>query len=182
MEGLNIPIAILMPFKLKLENCIGEIMKTIAINENNLAFLKRLKKEKRLKSLNDVIEFLIRQYQSLQIKEAPKEAPETKSPDNPFEFAQNNPCPFRTIIKAKSGGFYVLCAETKKIPLEACITRQKRYLQFNKKCKPIGLKPKPKPQSKPMKTRIYRDEFESAYYPDYTDSDAYFRDDWGLEY
>jgi predicted CopG family antitoxin len=161
-------------------------MKTIAISENNLAFLKRLKREKRQKSLDDVIAFLIQHYQktlnvdvSKDAEKLPKDSKNVQSlPENPFDFAQNNPCPFRTIIKGKSG-FFVLCAETKKIPLEACITRQKRYLQFEKKCKPIGYKPKLKAQSKPMKTRIYRDEFESAYYPD---SDSYYRDDWGNEF
>lgn len=96
-------------------------------------------------------------------------------PDNPLQFVEDNPCPYRTIIKDKSG-FIVLCAETKKIPLEACITRQKRYIQFNKKCIPIGFKPKPKSKPQTQKTRIFRDEFERAYYPD---SENYYRDDWG---
>jgi predicted CopG family antitoxin len=154
-------------------------MKTIAISENNLAFLKRLKREKRKKSLDDVLALLIEVFQKANVQNVNVEKPQNVEAFNPFEFAQNNPCPFRTIIKGKSGGFYVLCAETKKIPLEACITRQKRYLQFEKKCKPIGYKPKPKGQNKPMKTRIYKDEFESDYYPNYMDSDAFFRDDWG---
>lgn len=160
-------------------------MKTIAISEINLSFLKRLKREKRKSSLDDVISLLIETYQKFESQDKPKES--QSLPDvqnipqafNPFEFAQNNPCPYRTIIKCKSG-FMVLCAETKKIPLEACITRQKRYLQFNKKCIPIGReKPKKPHANKPMRTRIYRDEFESAYYPNYVDSDDYFHDDWG---
>ena len=51
-------------------------------------------------------------------------------------------CPYRTLLKDGN----VLCAETKKIPLEACITRQKRYLHFERSCKPIGMERKRRPR------------------------------------
>jgi hypothetical protein len=75
---------------------------------------------------------------------------------NPFEFAESHPCPYRTLLKDSRE---VLCAETKRIPLDACATRQKRYQHFEKSCVPIGMKKKTpfQPRSNSQaETRPYR--------------------------
>lgn len=146
----------------------------IAVNEDVKLQLEALKRKLRKKNMSEVLKFLIASYDAYQQNQNQNEVKENQN--NPYEFAQKNPCPYRTLIKSRDG-FYVLCAETKKIPLEACVTRQKRYLAFEKKCFPISLskKPKAKPQ-KPMRTKIYRDEFERDYYPD---NDSYYSDTWG---
>ena len=45
-----------------------------------------------------------------------------------------NECPYRSIVVGNKG-FEVYC-DTKKIPAEVCLTRQKRYLHFNRNCYP----------------------------------------------
>jgi len=47
-------------------------------------------------------------------------------------------CPYRTLLKDGN----VLCEEKHKIPLQACINRQKRYVHMGKKCRPIGRRPR----------------------------------------
>jgi len=146
---------------------------SIKISEYTKALLKKIKKQRRKKNLDDVILFLIQCFENQSQNQAQSQNQNEDS--NPYVYAQNHPCPYRTLIKTEND-FVVLCAETRRIPLLACVTRQKRYVEFNRKCKPIGReKVKPKP-SKPMKTRVYRDDFESDYYPI---NDDYFKDDWG---
>lgn len=68
------------------------------------------------------------------------DAREYGNTESPLEFAHQHPCPYRTLFLDKT----VLCMENKKVPLEACVNRQKRYVHFQLKCVPIGYKPKPK--------------------------------------
>jgi hypothetical protein len=110
-------------------------------------------------------------------KDQPKEPTENESKENPFEFARQNPCPYRTVVQEK-GKFLVLCAEQDKIPLEACVTRQKRFLHMERKCKPLSYRPpikrwQQRAQQEP-RTKIYRGD--SDYF---NPSDDYFKDDWG---
>jgi hypothetical protein len=110
-------------------------------------------------------------------KDQPKEPTENESKENPLEFAHQNPCPYRTVVQEK-GKFLVLCAEEDKIPLEACVTRQKRFLHMERKCKPLSYKPpikrwQQRAQQEP-RTKIYRGD--SDYF---NPSDDYFKDDWG---
>ena len=51
------------------------------------------------------------------------------------------PCPYRTLLKDGN----ILCEEKHKIPLIACITRQKRYIAMERKCRPVG---RPRPSSR----------------------------------
>jgi hypothetical protein len=60
------------------------------------------------------------------------------------------PCDYRTIVKDHEGRTFVLCAETHKIPLEACLTRQRRYEKVP--CEPIGQKVKTESGSEPWTT------------------------------
>jgi hypothetical protein len=67
--------------------------------------------------------------------------PQQEQPKAPsvFEHFQDNPCPYRAIVKAKDNSFSVYC-ETKKIPAEVCITQQKRYLAVDRTCRPLSKK------------------------------------------
>lgn len=71
--------------------------------------------------------------------------PQPKAP-SVFEHFQEQPCPYRAIVKEKSGSFSVYC-DTKKLPPEVCIVRQKRYLHFNRNCYPETKKKKPRPHT-----------------------------------
>ena len=55
-------------------------------------------------------------------------------------------CPYRTLLKDGN----ILCEEKHKIPLIACITRQKRYIAMERKCRPVG-RPRP-PRRKRRRT------------------------------
>lgn len=74
-----------------------------------------------------------------------KIAPTKEQPKLPsvFEHFQEHPCPYRAIVKEKSGSFSVYC-DTKKLPAEVCITRQKRYLHFDRNCRPESKAKKPR--------------------------------------
>jgi hypothetical protein len=84
-------------------------------------------------------------------------APETESP---LDFASEHPCPYRTLVNVKGNAAetHILCSETDKLPLAACITRQKRYLHFERSCRPLKQdKEKPaKPQREQIRTRAFK--------------------------
>ena len=84
----------------------------------------------------------------------PSEKPETPAP-SPLDFVEQHECHYRATVKEKDGSFSIYC-DTKKIPLEVCITRQKRFLFMKKNCKPIGYKP-------PQKQRTQQDHRTRPY-------------------
>lgn len=75
--------------------------------------------------------------------------------ENPSELPK---CVYRTDL----GDGNILCKELKKVPLAACLTRQKRYVHMGHNCRPIGEKPKRTPKKYEDKskwfdnTKIYR--------------------------
>lgn len=79
---------------------------------------------------------------------------------SPLVFAQEHPCPYRTLVNVKGNAAesHILCSETDKLPLVACITRQKRYLHFERSCRPLKQdKEKPaKPQRQQPTTRPFK--------------------------
>lgn len=81
---------------------------------------------------------------------------------SPLAFAQEHPCPYRTLVNMKGNAdeTQVLCAETDKLPLAACITRQKRYLHFEHSCQPLAkqriLEKMTKPQRQQPTTRPFK--------------------------
>jgi hypothetical protein len=145
-------------------------------SEDVANFILDYQKKHKLKNVDDALKLIIQRLQYLE--DLALEQKEQQA-ENPIEWLNQNPCPYRTLIQEKEG-FSILCAEKHRLPLQACMTRQKRYLQFNRKCRPIGMeKPKKAWQKKiEPKTRTWKphDEFEQAYYPDREDT---FRDDWG---
>lgn len=82
--------------------------------------------------------------------------------ESPLAFAQEHPCPYRTLgnVKGNAAETQVLCAETDKLPLAACITRQKRYLHFEHSCQPLAkqriLEKMTKPQRQQPTTRPFK--------------------------
>lgn len=146
------------------------------LSEDVETFIRNFQQKHKLKNIDDALRLIIQRLQYLEdlALEKQKEPQET---ENPLEFIQNHPCNYRAIRKTKEG-FEIYC-DDKKIPLEVCIQRQKRYLYTNRICIPKSLallRKRLQKQKQPQKTRIYRDEFEKAYYPD---SEDYYRDDWG---
>jgi hypothetical protein len=152
------------------------------------SFIEQYKEKHKLKNVDDALKLIIQRLQYLEdlALEAQKEP---QQPDNPIEWIEKHPCPYRTIYALpyrsndpkdpKDGNFIVSCAEKKHISIWECMTRQKRYLEFNRKCRPIGMENKKRAWQKRTeqqpKTRTWKpDEFERAYY-----SDDYFREDWG---
>ena len=62
-------------------------------------------------------------------------------------------CPYRTLLKDGN----ILCEEKHKIPLRACITRQKRYIAMERKCRPVG-RPRPASRRRPRRTASQADK------------------------
>ena len=96
-------------------------------------------------------------------------------PLSPLDFVEQHQCHYRATVKEKDGSFSIYC-DTKKIPLEVCVTRQKRFLFMKKNCKPIGYKPPQKQwqqhtQQEP-KTRPYKGDTE-GYYDPFSIGDGY---------
>ena len=96
------------------------------------------------------------------------ENPEPKAESSllsPLQWVQDHTCHYRAVVNDK-GKFIIYC-DTKKIPLEVCMTRQKRYIFMQKKCQPID-RPKPLPPQKhfqEQKTRPYKGDGEGSYGP-----------------
>ena len=96
------------------------------------------------------------------------ENPEPKTESSllsPLQWVQDHTCHFRAVVKEKDG-FTIYC-NTKKIPLEVCMTRQKRYIFMQKRCQPID-RPKPTPPKKhfqDQRTRPYKGDGEGSYDP-----------------
>ena len=109
----------------------------------------------------------------------PSENPEPVAESSllsPLQWIQEHPCPFRTIVNDK-GKFTILCSETDKLPIEACMTRQKRYVHMQRNCRPLK-KDKEKPQKKwqdrtqEPKTRPYKRDTD-GYYDPFSVGDGY---------
>jgi len=91
------------------------------------------------------------------------ENPEPKTESSllsPLQWVQDHTCHFRAVVNDK-GKFSIYC-DTKKIPLEVCMTRQKRYIFMQKKCQPID-RPKLTPpkkhfQDQEPRTHQYKDQ------------------------
>ncbi len=140
---------------------------TFRLNDSEIAVLKKYQKENM--TITDALKNALTRLQYLEDlaleekhKEFDKNIPKSEDAPECFYHAQD----------IDSGQWY---CDVKKIPPIVCLQRHKRFTAMNRKCRPSHLKPKPKIQKQePQKTRIVKDEFERAYYPD-----DYFRDDWG---
>jgi len=147
--------------------------KFMRLSEDVIASLEKYKADHELKTEDEALRLIFQRLQYLE--DLALEQKQQQQSENPIEWLNDNPCPYRTLIKEKDG-FSILCHEKHKLPLQACMTRQKRYQQFDRKCRPIDLENKKRWQKRAdTKTRKYKDEFERAYYPD-----DYFHDDWGV--
>jgi len=152
--------------------------KFMRLSEDVIASLQKYQTLFKVKTEDDALRLIFQRLQYLEdlALQQHQTGNQTDS-ENPLQFIQDHPCNYRAIRKTKEG-FEIFC-DDKKIPLEVCIQRQKRYLYNNRICIPKALALARKRLQKlkqPQKTRIYRDEFEQAYYPD---SEDYYRDDWG---
>jgi hypothetical protein len=108
----------------------------------------------------------------------PSENPEPKTESSllsPLQWVQDHTCHYRAVVKEKGGSFSIYC-DTKKIPLEVCVTRQKRFLFMKKNCKPIGYKPPQKQWQQRTqqddRTRPYKGDTE-AYFDPFSVGDGY---------
>jgi len=148
------------------------------------SFIEQFKEKHKLKNVDDALKLIIQRLQyledlGLEKTKEPSLTEQLHKEEEALDWMEKNPCPYRTLVKGHKGLYEISCAERHRIRMEECMTRQKRYLQFNRKCRPIGMeKPKKAWQNKAEpKTRTWKpDDFEQAYYPDREDT---FRDDWG---
>ena len=92
---------------------------------------------------------------------------ETPKPQSPFDFIEQHPCLDRAIVKEKDGTFVIYC-QGKKIPIEVCVTQQKKAIELGwKRCYP----PFSKPPQKKWQQRTQQDQEPRSKL--YKDNDGY---------
>lgn len=125
-------------------------MPLIRASERFQQFIDDICKKHKFKNREQATDFILDRLQYLEdlaLEQTRKQAQQPSGMDKELgfaptqtdlEYAESHKCPYRTMLDNNQ----ILCAENKKIPLKACVTRQKRYTQFNRKCRPVGMQPK----------------------------------------
>lgn len=120
--------------------------------------IAKFQEEQKIRSFNEAVEsYILRKQQT-----DPQKPKSTL-----IEELEQYDCVFRTLLTNPDGTFSILCKEKHRIPLQACLTRVKRYAHFDKKCRPIGEETKPQQrwQQREQQTRPYKDGYMDTNIP-----------------
>lgn len=145
-------------------------------------FIEQYRKKLKVKNIEQALDAMLDRFQYLEdlgLKEANRpsgmdEALGFTKEESVLEWLEKHPCHYRTLFQ-KKGAWHLYC-EDKKIPLEVCRTRQRRFVEFERKCYPRGLKKTPKRNPTAQRTKRFKDGDESRFNPD---DDRIYRDDFG---
>lgn len=150
------------------------VKKTInfRLSNDHVNVLQKYATDHSLANMTEALEHILSSLNS------PSQTAQPTQPETSLEWLEKHPCPFRTPLLNTKTGKQILCWEKHRLPIEACITRQKRYIQFNRKCLPDGYAAKKKTPPKAWKERAEKHYVYNGkeFVPE---SENYFSDNWG---